>query len=220
MHQIIVCNSSDYFKSLCAGAPADELGCKLLSFDTTPRAFEVIGLWVYGDQDLENHRDTKAIEEALVYTESVGMEDLRVELLEGFMKLKLQITCNTANGYRMAPESLTSEAQWNIFEEICEHSLPRDLSTVGVFVAGNLPGVNPSPTWLRQLSTESKNGFMAAALIEQNPQILCQENNDIFSFFANIKCGFPWSPGVGLGRNEVSQVDDTAMQIKFAALNL
>ncbi|KAK6498136.1 hypothetical protein TWF506_004375 [Arthrobotrys conoides] len=164
MHQMIVCNSSDHFKNLCASAPVDELGCKLLSFDTTSRAFEIIGRWVYGNKDVGTGSDTRAIEEALEFANSAGMEDVRVGLLNQFLELKSQLMSNTVDGYR----AVGLDAQWNIFEEICEHSLPRDINTVANFVAVNLPGVSPSPTWLGQLSAGSNDGFMAAILIAKH----------------------------------------------------
>ncbi|KAF3228549.1 hypothetical protein TWF192_004229 [Orbilia oligospora] len=134
MHQMIVCNSSAHFKQLCSSAPADGNGYRLLSFNTTPGAFELI---------------------------SPGMEDFRLALLQYFLSSKAK-SCYSINGQY---EGYTG--QWQLFKEISELGLPRDRDTLSRFVKYYIPGVTPPSAWLQKLSSESKNGLMAAILLDK-----------------------------------------------------
>ncbi|KAK6495161.1 hypothetical protein TWF481_003189 [Arthrobotrys musiformis] len=165
MHQIIVCNSCDHFKALCASAPTDG-AYKVLSFSTTPRAFELIAQWVYRNKKLETD-DMDAVTEALEYADGADMEDLRVGLLKRFLQVKLEAILQA-----------DSDSHWQIFGEVCQYALPRDrdfLVNCVKFLRRNNVRIVAPESWLQDLSECSRldAGLVAAVLIEdhQKPSI-------------------------------------------------
>ncbi|KAF3278821.1 hypothetical protein TWF970_004365 [Orbilia oligospora] len=175
MHQMIVCNSSAHFQQLCSSAPADENGCKLLSFNIIPEAFELIGRWAYNNTDFLQRNDIRAIKEALVYADSAGMEDFRQALLQYFLSSKAKL-CYCINGLYD-----NYAGQWQLFEDICELGLPRDRDMLNRFVKCYIPRATPSSAWLQELSIESKNGLMAAILLDETASAL-RENVGAFTY--------------------------------------
>ncbi|KAF3189120.1 hypothetical protein TWF788_011241 [Orbilia oligospora] len=198
MHQMMVCNSSAHFKQLCSSAPVDENGCKLLSFNTTPGAFELIGRWVYKNTDFPQCNDIKVIKEALVYADSAGVEDFRLALLKHFLRSKAGLYYSVSGQYE------SHSGSWRLFKDISELGLPRDRDTLSRFVRYYIPGVTPSSAWLQELSTESKNGLMAAILLD---------GKGSGNFFGGNFGAFPY----GVYGNDEVETKDEDNDINFSA---
>ncbi|KAK6495159.1 hypothetical protein TWF481_003187 [Arthrobotrys musiformis] len=155
MHQVIICNSSDYFRFLCAEAESDGR-YKHLSFKMTPKAFELVARWFYGNRNL-TAGDMGAVKGALDFANTAGMEELRVSLLALFLQAKSKALTPAQAG---APG-----ADWKLFEEVCDHALPKDRDVIAEFVKGAIPELRASNEWVQELCTSSKPGFMASILI-------------------------------------------------------
>ncbi|KAK6347519.1 hypothetical protein TWF718_005360 [Orbilia javanica] len=180
MHQVIVCNLSDHFRQLCINAPADESGYKLLTFDTTPSAFELIAEWVYGKKVLDRKSPSNnigTIQEAIVYATKFEMEDLRVALLDRLL-----------NSEPQNPYDTSSPLAWQRFKDACKYGIPKDRERLTSFVQSNLPGISPPTQWLQELATESKNGLLTAIL-------LSSYSDDIGDNNSNYTTGSPGSYG-------------------------
>ncbi|KAK6519031.1 hypothetical protein TWF281_003720 [Arthrobotrys megalospora] len=162
MHQFIVCTESEQFKSLCSAATADKQGRKLISFSTTPAAFELMARWVYGDRTFDICDDVNVIHIALNDALDSEMEDFRVALLKRLIVLKEREVEAQLPFLNRLPET-----RWKILEDTCERALARDRSLLTEFVQRAIPDIRVSAAWLDDLAAESEMGRIAAVLLEK-----------------------------------------------------
>ncbi|EGX46031.1 hypothetical protein AOL_s00110g195 [Orbilia oligospora ATCC 24927] len=164
MHQIIVYTTSEYFKQLCDEKETSETGTKLLSFDMSLEAFQIIAAWVYGygEESFKSQIDTQVIREALSglgasdMTQSQEMEDLRVGLVKHLFRLELNIVASGNGGSRTKLE---------VLEDICEFSVHYDRNMLKNLVKQNIPGLRASEQWLNDLHLKPSAAAVLAASV-------------------------------------------------------
>ncbi|RVD89365.1 uncharacterized protein DFL_000377 [Arthrobotrys flagrans] len=170
MHQIIVCTTSEYFKWSCDSAETNENGSKLLYFEISKEAFEVIAAWVYGyGENSFEQTDTQVIREILTHLtdydmhECQEMETLRVALLKHLFQLGLSTIASGTND---------PQAKFDVLERVCDFSSPQDLNMLMDLVRNKIPKVRVSAKYLGDLALGYRAGLAASVLLGAYQQTL------------------------------------------------
>ncbi|KAK6495163.1 hypothetical protein TWF481_003191 [Arthrobotrys musiformis] len=167
MHQIIVCTTSKYFKTVCEGGEPNEKGVIKVDFEMGLEAFRVMAAWAYGygEQSYKSQTNLAVIQEVLeelAYCdggsyEAEEMEELRVALLKHLFQLKLQSV--------RATTEISSQADFDVLEHVCRFAGPKHRKLLLGLVKDNIPKVTASPEWLSKTAMVPGVGLMASFLI-------------------------------------------------------